>query len=81
MPSGAVENALECDRIFIFEEGMRSGGVAEKFASLLLEKGYKGGYSITAVDDEFVAHASVSRLMEKYSMDADGMASKIEKEV
>ncbi len=81
MPSGAVENALECDRIFFFEEGMRSGGVAEKFASLLLEKGYKGDYSITAVDDEFVAHASVSRLMEKYSMDADGMASKIEKEV
>ncbi len=81
MPSGAVENALECDRVFFFEEGMRSGGVAEKFASLLLEKGYKGDYSITAVDDEFVAHASVSRLMEKYSMDADGMASKIEKEV
>ena len=81
MPSGAVENALECEKIFFFEEGMRSGGVAEKFASLLLEKRYKGGYSITAVDDEFVAHASVSRLMEKYSMDADGMASKIEKEV
>ncbi len=81
MPTGAVENALECEKIFFFEEGMRSGGVAEKFASLLLEKGYKGGYSVTAVDDEFVAHASVARLMEKYSMDADGMALKIEKEV
>ena len=81
MPAGAVENALECEKTFFFEEGMRSGGIAEKFASLLLEKGYKGGYSITAVDDEFVAHAGVSRLMEKYSMDADGMAEKIEKEV
>lgn len=81
MPADAVENALECENIFFFEEGMRSGGIAEKFASLLLEKGYKGGYSITAVDDEFVAHAGVSRLMEKYSMDVDGMADKIEKEV
>lgn len=81
MPSGAVENVLECEKVFFFEEGMRSGGVAEKFGSLLLENGFNGRYSITAVNDEFVAHASVARLMEKYSMDADGMARKIEKEV
>lgn len=81
MPVGAIENALECEKIFFFEEGMRSGGVAEKFGSILLENGFRGRYSITAVDDEFVAHASVARLMEKYSMDADGMARKIEKEV
>ena len=81
MPVGAIENAFECEKVFFFEEGMRSGGVAEKFGSLLLENGFRGGYSVTAVDDEFVAHASVSRLMEKYSMDADGMARKIEKEV
>ncbi len=81
IPSGAVENALGCERIFFFEEGVRSGGVAEKFGSLLLENGYNGRYSVTAVDDEFVAHASVARLMEKYSMDADSMALKIEKEV
>ncbi len=81
MPSGAFESALECEKVFFFEEGMRSGGVAEKFGSLLLENGFKGGYSVTAVDDEFVAHASVARLMEKYSMDSDGMARKIEEEV
>lgn len=81
LPFGAVENALECEAVFFFEEGMRSGGVGERFASLLLENGYKGRYSITAVDDEFVSHASVARLMEKYSMDAEGMARKIEKEV
>ena len=81
LPFGAVENALECEKVFFFEEGMRSGGVAEKFGSLLLENGFRGGYSVTAVDDEFVAHASVASLMEIYSMDADGMALKIEKEV
>ncbi len=81
MPLGAVESALECGNVFFFEEGMRSGGVAEKFGCALLEKGYNGKYSVTAVDGEFVAHASVARLMEKYSMDAAGMARKIEKEV
>ena len=81
LPYAAVEAALGCKKVFFFEEGMRSGGVGEKFASVLLESGYKGGYSLTAVDGEFVAHASVPRLMEKYSMDADGMARKIEEEV
>lgn len=81
MPYGAVESALECENVFFFEEGMRSGGVAEKFGCALLESGFDGKYSVTAVDGEFVAHASVARLMEKYSMDAAGMAGKIEKEV
>ncbi|MBQ2694558.1 MAG: 1-deoxy-D-xylulose-5-phosphate synthase [Clostridia bacterium] len=81
MPRGAVKSALECENVFFFEEGMRSGGVAEKFGCALLESGFGGKYSVTAVDGEFVAHASVARLMEKYSMDAAGMAGKIEKEV
>lgn len=81
LPLEAVESALECENVFFFEEGMRSGGVGEKFGCELLENGFKGKYSVTAVDGEFVAHASVSRLMEKYSMDAAGMARKIEKEV
>ena len=57
---------------------MKSGGVGEKLGSMLIENGYKGEYRVTAVSDEFVAHASVSRLMEKYSLDADGMAKIIE---
>ncbi len=81
VPFDAVRCALDCENVFFFEEGMRSGGVGEKFASLLLENGFKGNYSVTAVDGEFVAHASVPRLMEKYSLDAGGMARKIEKEV
>lgn len=81
LPHAAVEAAAECKNVFFFEEGMRSGGVGEKFASELLEVGFNGKFSITAVDGEFVAHASVARLMEKYSMDAAGMARKIENEV
>lgn len=77
----AVNSALACKNIFFFEEGMRCGGVAEEFASMLIENGYGGKYSITAVDCEFVSHASVSRLMEKYSMSPEKMALLIENEV
>lgn len=81
LPPEAVEAVLGCENVFFFEEGMRSGGVGEKFASVLLESGFRGKYSITAVDDEFVSHASVARLMEKYSLDSAGIVRKIENEV
>lgn len=80
-PCGAAQSVLACGNVFFFEEGMRSGGVGEKFASKLLESGFKGKYSITAVDGEFVSHASVQRLMEKYSLDSAAIVRKIENEV
>lgn len=81
LSDGAVSEAAKCKKIFFFEEGMRAGGVGEAMASKLLEKGYCGKYSLTAVDNEFVRHASVSSLLEKYSMSAEKMYEKIMNEV
>ncbi len=69
----AVKIAANSKNIFFFEEGIKNGGIGETFGSLLSESGYKGNYRLTAVNNEFVEHASVSRLYEKYSLDADGM--------
>lgn len=77
LPDGVVQEAVRCKKLFFFEEGMRAGGVGECLASKLLEKGYDGGWSLTAVDGEFVAHASVNSLMEKYSLSAEKMYEKI----
>lgn len=73
-----VEEIRKSKKAFFFEEGIKSGGVGEKLGAMLIENGYKGEYRITAVEDEFVAHASVSRLMERYGLDADGMMKIIE---
>ncbi len=81
LPQGAVEEAAKCKSVFFFEEGMRAGGAGEVLASRLLEKGFGGSFSLTAVDDEFVSHASVSRLMEKYSLSAEKICEKIISEV
>lgn len=78
LPDSLIDEIKKCGKAFFFEEAMKSGGVGEKLGSMLIENGYKGEYRITAVSDEFVAHASVSRLMKKYSLDADGMAEIIE---
>lgn len=81
LPFGAVEEALKCKKLYFFEEGMRSGGTGEGFASKLLENGYCGTWSLTAVDSEFVPHAGVTALMERYSLSSEKMAEKIFDEV
>ena len=73
VPAEAVEIIKAKKEVYFFEEGIRSGGVGEKLGSLLLEKGFKGKYRITAVNDEFVRQASVSDLLEEYYLDRDSM--------
>lgn len=80
IPEEAVDSALGCKNVFFFEEGMRGGGVGEKFGCELLLRGFKSDYKLVAVENEFVAHASVDRLMEKYSMSPEKMAYIIEEE-
>ena len=69
----AVKAVLNANNVVFFEEGIRSGGIAESFASKLLENNAVGNYRIVAVNDEFVEHASVPRLFVKYSLDEDGI--------
>ena len=69
----AVKAVLNANNVIFFEEGIRSGGIAESFASKLLENNAVGNYRIVAVNDEFVEHASVPRLFVKYSLDEDGI--------
>ncbi len=73
----AVDAVLGADSIVFYEEGVRSGGIGEKFASLLLQKGYKGGYDIVAVEDCFVKQAKVPELMREYHFDSESIAEKI----
>lgn len=76
----AVEAVLACKNVFFFEEGVRSGGIGEAFALQLLERGFKGNYSLTAVPDCFVAQASVDAQLRRYGLDAQSIRLKITNE-
>lgn len=65
--------------IFFFEESVKSGGVGEILADLILENNISAKYRITAVNDEFVKSASVDRQLEKYHLDTKGMITEVEK--
>ena len=77
LPKKAVEIITSKEKVFFFEEGMKSGGVAEKLGSVLMENGFKGRYSITAVEDKFAGQASISELLSIYGLDKEAMIKKI----
>lgn len=80
LPEEVIEKILDCEKVFFFEEGFRSGGIGEKMALELLEKGFKGKYKLTAVDDKYVEQATVSQLLARYRLDCDGMIKIISEE-
>lgn len=59
--------------IYFFEEGQKSGGIAEKMAAELMQCGYKGNYRITAIENKFVEAASVAELLHTYKFDKQSM--------
>lgn len=67
------EIAERFDQILFFEEGIKKGGIGETFISTLSELGYKGKTRITAIDEHFVGHAPVGRLLSMLGLDADGI--------
>ncbi len=75
------ENINETKKIYFFEEAHKDGSVCEKFASLLIQNGYRGEYSAIAVDDDFVKQASVESQLKKYGLDADSMVKKVSEDI
>ena len=70
----AVQFAAGFKKICFFEEGMRSGSVADVFRSMLEERGFEGSYHVRAVEDQYVQHASVKSALKTLGLDAHAMA-------
>ncbi len=68
-----VELLLKYKKVFFFEEGVLSGGIAEHIACRLLKKGFKGKYSVNAVNDEFVGASTIESALKKYKLDCESM--------
>lgn len=77
IPEEAVKNALGHSDIFFFEEGIKSGSVAEQLLSKLKESGYQGAYHITAVDDCFVQQATVDQALKHLKLDEDSIVATV----
>lgn len=69
----ALRLALSFSKVHFFEEGMLTGGIGESFGYGLDNLGFKGSYGITAVEDSFVAHASVKEAMQGLRLNSLGI--------
>lgn len=61
------------DEIHFFEEGIKSGGIAEHFGNRLSEAQYKGKYTVHAIDGEFVRADNISSALKTYGLDTQSM--------
>ena len=77
IPEDIINMLKEKKNIYFFEEGMKGGGVGEKLGFMLLECGFKGCYSLTAVNDKFAPQASIYDLICMNKLDTESIINKI----
>ena len=77
IPEDIINMLKEKKHIYFFEEGMKGGGVGEKLGFMLLECGFKGCYSLTAVNDKFAPQASIYDLICMNKLDTESIINKI----
>ncbi|MGN1203307.1 MAG: transketolase C-terminal domain-containing protein, partial [Eubacterium sp.] len=71
------EELDNCKNIYFYEEGIRSGGVGEVFASMLAEKNIKACFKLIAINDEFIKQASVDSQLKHYKMDCSSIIEEV----
>ena len=77
IPEDIINMLKEKKNVCFFEEGMKGGGVGEKLGFMLLERGFKGSYSLTAVNDKFAPQASIYDLICMNKLDTESIINKI----
>lgn len=80
LPDTFIEKLRAKKKVYFFEEGQKNGSIGEHIALKLLEKGYKGEFSLTAIENKFVEQATVDELLNLYGLDSSSMVNKIKGE-
>ena len=67
-----IRTAMQYDRVYFYEEGSTEGGIAEKLAAALLNRGFRGTFRCHAISG-FVRQAAADRALELLGLTADDM--------
>lgn len=77
LPERAVEIAMAYDKIVFFEEGILSGGIAERLCAALALRGCKGAFEMVGVEGTFVPAATAEEQLEMFGLDRDSMINRL----
>lgn len=65
------------EKIYFFEEAVKSGGISEKLGNLLIESGYGGKYYPYAVNNDFIKQAEIKNLFDQYKLSSEKQTEEI----
>ena len=68
-----VERLMRYQHIDFFEEGIRSGGIAEHLAGLLADRDFRGTFTVHAIDGVFVPQATVLTSLKHFGLDTESI--------
>jgi len=68
-----IDICMKYDRIIIFEESLKSGGIGEHIAAMLADSGFKGSVRINAVKG-FVKQAKTESVLKRFCLDKSGIS-------
>ena len=71
--SSLLNELKKYKNIFFLEEGIKSGGIGEHLGTKIAEAGLNAAYRHIAVDNCFVAAASVDSQLKKFGLDKDSI--------
>ncbi len=77
IPEESMEAIRNVKKVFSFEEGVKSGGVGESFASVMLENKLSPEFYLTAFPDCFVKQGKTDSIFKQYKLDCEGMVTTI----
>lgn len=80
VPEGVMNHVRNVKKVFMFEEGIKTGGVGESFASDMLKCKLSPEFNLTAFPDCFVKQGKTDSILKQYKLDCDGMVEKIKYE-
>lgn len=71
-----LDELTKFDNLLFFEEGIESGGIAEKLGCKLIVNGYKGRFKINAVNG-FVKQNTVTEQLKEFGLDLDSVVKTV----
>mgnify|MGYP003308941839 CR=1 FL=1 len=77
VPVESIEAIAGVKKVFFFEEGVKSGGVGESFASVMLENKLSPEFYLTAFPDCFVKQGKTESIFKQYKLDCNGMVDTV----
>ena len=80
VPEESMDAIRNVKKVYMFEEGVKSGGVGESFASVMLENKLYPEFKLVAFPDCFVKQGKTDSILKQYKLDCDGMVETVKYE-